>query len=386
MKRYIQRNDVLLLAGRGVALFVVFSEGLSTLLEYAREVEQSSGLRLLPALIILVGVFVVHQYRKRHQERAEARVATVRVAEMERLVAFGQALQRALDLEAIRRAAVEHLPKLVPERSAWAMVRTGTHWTPLAVVGDSSPLDRERAARRALGEADPEVGQSGDDIGFPMIVGAASVGVLGVGSQPPLTDHHVNVLTAAASLLAVSIKNAELFREAHDAGVRDTLTGCYLRGHALDVVDAELRRARRSQQPVTLVLFDLDHFKAINDRYGHLAGDAVLAAVGERMQALLRGSDLKCRYGGEEFLILLPEAPLAGARRVADALRHDLEARPVRWNDEDIRVTASFGITAAAPGEVDTAAIIARADQALYRAKARGRNCIHLSEAPSSAA
>jgi diguanylate cyclase (GGDEF)-like protein len=219
-----------------------------------------------------------------------------------------------------------------------------------------------------------------------MMAGATSVGVLGVGAQPPLTDHQVNALTAAASLLAVSIRNAELFRAAHETGVRDMLTWCYLRGHAMEVVDAELRRARRSKQPAAVVLFDLDHFKHINDRYGHLAGDAVQAAVGERMHAVLRGSDLKCCYGGEEFLVLLPEASLAGARRVADTLRHDLEARPVRWNDEDIRITASFGITAVAPGEVDAAAVIARADAALYRAKALGRNCVELIEAPSSAA
>jgi K+-sensing histidine kinase KdpD len=135
MKRYIQRNDLLLLGGLAVALFVVFSEGLATLLDYARTIEQQSGLRLLPAFLILVGVFVLHQYRKRHQERAEARVATARAAEMERLVAFGQALQRALDLEAIRRAALEHLPRLAPDRAAWAMVRTGTNWTPLVVGG-----------------------------------------------------------------------------------------------------------------------------------------------------------------------------------------------------------------------------------------------------------
>jgi diguanylate cyclase (GGDEF)-like protein len=126
-------------------------------------------------------------------------------------------------------------------------------------------------------------------------------------------------------------------------------------------------------------MFDLDHFKRINDRYGHLAGDAVLAAVGGRMKAVLRGSDMKCRYGGEEFLLLLPDTPLSGAHRVAETLRVELHEHPVSFNDERITVTASFGVTTITPGEVDPMAIMARADRALYRAKQEGRNCIRFS-------
>ena len=127
----------------------------------------------------------------------------------------------------------------------------------------------------------------------------------------------------------MSVKNAQLFREVRENSVSDALTGCFTRGHALEVVDAELRRARRSQMPVSLIMFDLDHFKDVNDRHGHLCGDAVLSAVGKRMKEVLRGSDLKCRYGGEEFLVLLPETPLHGARRVADTLRREIAERPV---------------------------------------------------------
>ena len=145
------------------------------------------------------------------------------------------------------------------------------------------------------------------------------------------------------------------------------------------MIDTELRRARRSQMPVSLIMFDLDHFKEINDRYGHLCGDAVLAAVGARMREVLRGSDLKCRYGGEEFLVLLPETPLEGAKRVADTLRRELADMAVQWKDETLHVTASFGVTMALPSEIDTQALIGRADVALYRAKDQGRNCVRLS-------
>ena len=127
-----------------------------------------------------------------------------------------------------------------------------------------------------------------------------------------------------------------------------------------------------------MIMFDLDHFKDVNDRYGHLCGDAVLSAVGKRMKEVLRGSDLKCRYGGEEFLVLLPETPLHGARRVAETLRREIAERPVPWAGEGLTVTASFGLAQTMPGEVNVQAVIARADQALYRAKDDGRNCVRI--------
>jgi diguanylate cyclase (GGDEF)-like protein len=123
-------------------------------------------------------------------------------------------------------------------------------------------------------------------------------------------------------------------------------------------------------------MLDLDHFKKINDRFGHLCGDAVLAHVGQRMKAVLRGSDTKCRYGGEEFLVVLPDTPLAGARRVAELLRNDLEQHPVRWNEQTVIVTASFGIAEMTAADDTTNVLIGRADAALYRAKQDGRNCV----------
>jgi diguanylate cyclase (GGDEF)-like protein len=393
--RLFGRNDVALLAGLTIALIVVFSRPIGHLLDYAREMEQATGLQLLPALIILATVFVFHQLRKRQEVQAEAlgsqaqaRLATERLVEMERLVGLGQALARSLNDQSIREVAAAHIPLIVPGRGAWALVRQATMgridseqagWQALTVVGESTSDSRERAALRAIGELE-STGGADDDVCFPMIVGGRPVGVLGVAAEPPLTEHQRSVLAAAAALLAVALKNAELFREVHDNSVRDALTGCFNRQHALEVIDAELRRARRSQLPLSLVMFDLDHFKAINDSHGHLSGDAVLAAVGARMRAVLRGSDLKCRYGGEEFLVLLPDTPAAGAQRVADTLRRDIEEHPVAWSSAALTVTASFGVAPVWPGEVDALAVMARADAALYQAKQDGRNCVRMAE------
>jgi len=391
--RLVGRHDLYWLAVVTVAVFAIFSRPLGVVLEYAHDLDQGRGLQLLPGLVVLTAAFTFHQLRKRHEMRAEAaaaateaRLATERAVEMERLVAFGQALARSLDRESIGAAAGEHLPTVAGGRGAWAMIRTGAYWQPLTPVEDAARIEREGAARRALGEADPLVSGASGDICFPLIVAGAPVGVLGVAPDPPLTEHQRSVLTAAAALLAVSLKNAELFHEVHENSVRDSLTGCYNRRHALEVMDGELRRSRRSQMPLSLLMFDLDHFKDINDKYGHLCGDAVLAAVGQRMTAVLRGSDLKCRYGGEEFLVLLPDTPLVGARRVAETLRRELEDHPVRWNEETVVVTASFGVTAITPGEVDANPIIGRTDAALYRAKEKGRNCVHTAEANEAGA
>lgn len=393
--RLIGRHDLFLLLGLTAALFTIISRPLGRVVDYAREVDQSWGLQLVPGVVILAVVFMFHQVRKRHQIRAEAlaaaaeaRQATARVADMERLVGFGQALGQALTHDAISAAAGAHLPTIVDGRRAWALVWNAGAWKRLAACGDVPQEECEEAARRAI-RGGPEAGDGGRPVCFLMVAAGKPVGVLGVTPDPPIPEHQRAVLAAAAALLGASLKNAELFHVVHENSVRDSLTGCFNRQHALEVMDGELRRSRRSRLPLALIMFDLDHFKEVNDHYGHLCGDAVLATIGQRMKAVLRGSDLKCRWGGEEFLVLLPDTAPAGAQRVAELLRRDFEEHPARWHVDDIqvdiRVTASFGLTAVTPGEVDTTAIIARADTALYRAKASGRNCVCVAGEPEQA-
>ena len=170
------------------------------------------------------------------------------------------------------------------------------------------------------------------------------------------------------------------------ASVRDGLTGCFNRWFAIDVIDVELRRAQQSQRPVSLIMFDIDHFKDINDRFGHVCGDAVLAAVGAKMHELMRGSDLKCRYGDKTFLLFLPETPLAAAERVADILRRELAEMQITWADHTTTITATFGVAAAPPSELDTQALMGRASAALARAKDRGGNyvCLDIDDAAAT--
>jgi diguanylate cyclase (GGDEF)-like protein len=393
------RQDLLLIGALTTALIVIFSTPISRMLDYAREIERQSGLTLLPALVLLTVAFIFHQYRRSSQEHAKAAAAEMatrdaekRAEELERLVGFGQALGRALDFDSIRVAIGQHLAALSGTEQVWVLMREGTEWH--ALSGDT------RGAEDVLqwGEIAEQMLSAGADktpaplnqpraIGFPLVVGGTAMGVLGVRpAGGTLPADRRRIIEAAAALLAVSIKNAQLFREVKENSVRDPLTGCFTRGHALDVIDSELRRARRSQTPVSMILFDLDHFKDVNDRHGHLCGDAVLSAIGKRMKEVLRGSDLKCRYGGEEFLVLLPETPLHGARRVAETLRKEIADRPVPWSGEALTVTASFGLAQTLPGEVNVQALLARADQALYQAKDDGRNCVRIAADAAAAA
>ena len=388
--KFFGRQDLLLIVALTTALVIVFSSFISRLLDYARESERQSGLTLLPPLFLLTGVYFFHQLRRRHHSQAHAeaaaaanREAQLRADELERLVQFGQSLGNAPDLDSIRMAIGQHLPALAGTDRVWVLVRQGTQWE--ALSGD------QRSAADVLQWSDmaEQLLVKGPDktpnqlakgaIGFPLMAAGAPVGVLITRPEGGmLAADKRRILDAASTLLAVSVKNAQLFRDVKENGVRDALTGCFTRGHALDMIDAEMRRARRSHMAVSLIIFDLDQFKDVNDRHGHLCGDAVLAAVGKRMKEVLRGSDLRCRYGGDEFLVLLPETPLHGARRVADTLRREIAERPMPWSGEALTITASFGIAQTMPGEVNVQAVIARADQALYRAKDDGRNCVRI--------
>ncbi len=385
----------MLLGGFAIAMAVVFARPIQHLFDLARDVERNSGLALVPALIILTVVFVVHQQSKRQEAKAraaaaeaDAQQADLRATEMERLVTFGQALGRSLDLDAIRDVVVQHLPKLAATDEAWVLLRSGGRWEALAGTARESRRELEHARERIADSAfvsETAWSKTGISVEghlcLPLTAGGHPVGVLGVPeSGRPLSASRTHVLEMAGALLAISLRNAQLFHELREYSLRDALTGCFNRAHALGVIDTELRRARRSHMPVSLIMFDLDHFKEINDRHGHLCGDAVLAAVGSKMRDVLRGSDLKCRYGGEEFLVLLPDTPLEGAKRVADTMRREIADMPISWKSDTVSITASFGVSVAMPAEVDTRALIGRADAALYRAKDQGRNCVRLSQ------
>ncbi|WP_119394182.1 GGDEF domain-containing protein [Salinibius halmophilus] len=176
------------------------------------------------------------------------------------------------------------------------------------------------------------------------------------------------------------LRNALAYRQAVRISLTDPLTGIGNRGALEQAMVREIAGALRFKQPLSLIIADIDHFKAINDRYGHERGDTVLQEVANNIADSLRKTDTVYRYGGEEFVVLLPRTSTELARIVAERLQKDVQQ--VVLPDSN-KVTASFGIAELHNGQ-DAATLLQRADQALYRAKNAGRNCIQCDQLTQS--
>src|SRR5262249_56397969 len=163
----------------------------------------------------------------------------------------------------------------------------------------------------------------------------------------------------------IAVRNVQLLEETRERGVRDALTGCVNRAYALEALDKELRRAKRSGRPLSILMFDIDHFKTINDQMGHLCGDALLADVGAQLNRVLRTSDVKCRYGGDEFLVILPDTPAVGAEQVAECVRRELATLTVSSGAHTVHASVSVGVAASLSGDRSAAALVERAGPGL---------------------
>lgn len=171
------------------------------------------------------------------------------------------------------------------------------------------------------------------------------------------------------------VRKAE--RELLELATTDSLSGLFNRHHLLACAEREMVRAKRTRDPISLIIADIDHFKQINDHYGHDAGDRVIVHTSELLLKLCRAHDIVARWGGEEFLLLLPATSIDAASALAERLRQTVAATSVEYGGAHIRFTLSFGVTTLAVGE-DLNTSIARVDRALYQSKEKGRNCVTL--------
>jgi diguanylate cyclase (GGDEF)-like protein/PAS domain S-box-containing protein len=167
------------------------------------------------------------------------------------------------------------------------------------------------------------------------------------------------------------------FDDLQQQAITDSLTGLYNRRFLHEVLPRELTRAHRKKTPVAVMMIDIDHFKRVNDTYGHETGDRVLKEIALLIKATVRASDICCRYGGEEISVVLPEAPIEGARRRAEAIRAAIEKHVISFPAQKrISVTVSLGVAVYPDHGGDAEALLRAADKALYEAKNGGRNCV----------
>ena len=184
------------------------------------------------------------------------------------------------------------------------------------------------------------------------------------------------VLTNSIGFVLMQMEYA--ISQQHNLAIHDQLTGLYNRYELLEMLAHSGAQSRRSGKPLAMLMLDIDYFKLVNDRYGHLVGDEVLRQVARRANERLRRSDVMTRYGGEEFLALLPDTDLEGAIVVAQDIRQAIEMHPMVVGGKEIPITISIGVHAGVFGNaLDAAdAMISASDRALYQAKEQGRNRI----------
>lgn len=177
--------------------------------------------------------------------------------------------------------------------------------------------------------------------------------------------------------ISMAIANVKLRDELHDRSIRDPLTGLYNRRYFMEAIRREISLSERQGRTFGVISFDADKFKNFNDNHGHDAGDMVLRSIGARMNEVLTGSETACRFGGEEFAVLVPEADLERTVAVAEDLREAIAATQVRYLDGPLpRITISAGVSAYPVCGSSPQTLLKRADDALYRAKGDGRNCV----------
>jgi len=223
------------------------------------------------------------------------------------------------------------------------------------------------------------VGPETQPLRLPLVFEENLLGVLWIWGKG-LTKTDLPIMSIFAKQIGVSLERARLFQEVQSLALTDPLTGLQNRRSLFELGRIEFSRAHRMERPFCCMMLDLDHFKQINDKYGHPVGDQVLQEFANCCKRSVREVDLIGRYGGEELVILLPETDLKTALPVAERLRARIAGTPILVASDEIYVTASIGLAAKDEYTQHLDTLIARADQAMYIAKHRGRDCVAVSK------
>ena len=215
----------------------------------------------------------------------------------------------------------------------------------------------------------------------PLISRGRTIGVVEIVNKLKgrFTEGDLEILLTLVEPCAIAIENAILFQRTEQLTITDDLTKLFNSRYLNVYLSRELKRCKRHGIPLSLIFLDLDGFKSINDQYGHLAGSATLAEVGAILAEALRESDILARYGGDEFVVVLPETPPPGALVIAERLRRAIEVHSfLQVQGLTARISASFGIASYPDHGLSPDGLIQKADQAMYRVKERDKNGIEV--------
>ena len=379
----------------------------------------SAGQNKLGALILSFKEY--HHFQPEEISICEQAASLIALA-FEKFKAVEQAQQRAATSEALRKAGaaitetletdetvariLEQLNQVIPYDTASVQILNGNEMEIIggsgfadlkAVIGIRFPVPGNNPNTIVMETGKsyllPEIGDVYPEfkkpphnhirswLGVPLIFQERVIGLLAIDSATPnqFTQENITLAVAFADQVAVALENSRIYEKAQNQAITDALTGVYNRRGLFQVGEFELLRARRIKRPCCVLMLDIDHFKRVNDRYGHATGDQTLRGLTERCRTILRGVDMIGRYGGEEFVILLPETNIKSARLVAERLRQLITKEPFATDAGPLRITISIGVAEAA--KLDTlGTLIERADEALYDAKRAGRNCVIVKE------
>ncbi len=259
-------------------------------------------------------------------------------------------------------------PAEIAPGDCWAL-RHGARYKTIGCDGPSCAHYRNRSSG---------AGDGSMRLCVPLVTQDELVGMIhleGLATEAGVREPQAQLVVTVAEQLALALGNARLRESLRRQSVLDPLTGLFNRRYFEETLRRELARSRRMASPLSLVVLDVDHFKRVNDGYGHAAGDAVLRAIAQLVRQSIRDCDVACRYGGEELVILMPDCSQPDAARRAEALRADIAGAPPMLDGAGPdAITASFGVAEFPSHGPDAEALFRAADKALYQAKREGRN------------
>ncbi|WP_281884251.1 diguanylate cyclase [Paenibacillus sp. YYML68] len=300
------------------------------------------------------------------------------------------AVASTLDLEQVLRIAVERMSDFVPyTRGSVCLLENDAIAAQAVQAGGRraavfSSLRQELRPGSAAYEAyhsmepvvmkDPRCAEGSYRLAVPLLSRSRIVGMLEFVSRHEYSQKEYDTILIYAAQIAVSIENACMYSTMTEMAVKDGLTGLYNRRYFIQVAEEQVQQAEAGSRQLALLLFDIDHFKKVNDTYGHPAGDLVLQHVAQGVKAVVGAAGICARYGGEEFAVVLPECSVSEAAALAEQIRSSIAAQSVVTDGVIIRVTVSLGLSVWSHEKQSLNELLKTADEALYRAKSNGRN------------